>query len=138
MIFILPLVLLVGCAGLQQYIESGTTGEILLEEAVDTAGYTLGLMAAEKPEFRAQVEHYYQEIATQGLTVAVVNAGLQQLMDQGIAYQVLAYKMARIVRLAGGQIDAEGNITELGNINTGMLEIGKQGYLTALQNAGAV
>ena len=25
------------------------------------------------------------------------------LMDQGIAYQVLAYKMARIARLAGGQ-----------------------------------
>ena len=44
---------LVGCSGLQQYIESGTTGEILLEEAIDTAGYTLGLMAAEKPEFRA-------------------------------------------------------------------------------------
>lgn len=52
--------------------------------------------------------------------------------------QVLAYKMARIVRLAGGQIDAEGNITELGKITTGMLEIGKQGYLTALQNSGAV
>jgi len=138
MIFILPLVLLVGCAGLQQFIESDTTGSILLEEAVDTAGYTLGLMAAEKPEFRAQVEHYYQEIATQVLTVAVVNAGLQQLMDQGIAYQVLAYKMARIVRLAGGQIDAEGNITEVGKITTGMLEIGIQGYLTALQNSGAV
>ena len=60
------------------------------------------------------------------------------LIGQGIAYQVLAYKMARIVRLAGGQIDAEGNITELGKITTGMLEIGKQGYLTALQNSGAV
>jgi hypothetical protein len=100
--------------------------------------HPLGLMAAEKPELREQVEHYYHEIAQQGLTVAVVNAGLQQLMDQGIAYQVLAYKMVRIVRLAGGQIDAEGNITELGKITTGMLEIGKQGYLTALQNSGAV
>ena len=60
------------------------------------------------------------------------------LMDQGIAYQVLAYKMARIARLAGGYIDAEGNITELGKITTGMLEISKQGYLTALQNSGAV
>jgi len=49
-----------------------------------------------------------------------------------------AYKMARIVRLAGGQIDAEGNITELGKITAGMLEIGKNGYLMALQNAGAV
>jgi hypothetical protein len=59
-------------------------------------------------------------------------------VDQGIAYQVLAYKMTRIVRLAGGQIDADGNITELGKITTSMLEIGKQGYLMALQNAGAV
>ncbi len=134
----LCLVFLTGWAGLQQYIKTDATGQVLLEEAIDTAGYTLGLMAAEKPELREQVEHYYQEIAQQGLTVVVVNAGLQQLMDQGIAYQVLVYKMVRIVRLAGGQIDPEGNITELGKITTGMLEIGKQGYLTALQNSGAV
>lgn len=68
----------------------------------------------------------------------IVSVRLQQLMDQWIAYQVLAYKVARIVRLAGGQIDAEGNITEMGKITTGMLEIDKQGYLTALQNSGAV
>ena len=53
---------------------------------------------------------------------------LQQLGRQDIAYRVLAYKFSRIIRLAGGQIDTDGNITDMGMITMEMIEIGKNGY----------
>ena len=53
---------------------------------------------------------------------------LQQLGRQDTAYRVLAYKFSRIIRLGGGQIDAEGNMIDMGKITMEMIEIGKNGY----------
>jgi hypothetical protein len=137
-IICLFLAIFVGCAQLDEYVKSDTTAKILTEEAIDTAGYTLGLMAAEKPEFRKMVESYYKDIAIQGLSTALINAGLQQLAREDIAYRVLSYKFARIIRLAGGQTDTDGNITDFGRITMDMLETGKNGYRMALRNTGVV
>jgi len=40
--------------------------------------------------------------------------------------------------LTGGQIDADGNITDVGIITMEMIEIGKNGYLIALQNSKVI
>ena len=41
---------------------------------------------------------------------------LHQLGGQDIAYRVLAYKFSRIIRPDGGQIDADGNMIDMGKI----------------------
>lgn len=128
---------LVGCAGLQQALQSEGTERILIEEAVDTAGYTLGLIASEKPEFRQKIETYYEQLKTLGLSTTVANAALGELKDSGMAYQVLAYKLTRIVKLAGGIVDEQNQIEDFGQISIELIELGKLGYLAALQNAGA-
>jgi len=120
----------VGCAGgLAEWWQSGGVQRTILEEAADTAGYTLGLLAAKDDNLRARVEAYYAQVQAGGVTMAIINEGLGALLSEGVAYQILARKLLRIVQLAGGSISPDGNITDLGAITTDLLIVGKDGYL---------
>ena len=115
-------------------IEPGSTQEFIVEQAMDTFGYTLGLFAVKDPVFRARVEYYYNEVSKNGLTVTILNEILKQFKNQDIGYQLLAYKMVSLIKVMGGKLDTDGNILSFGKITKHYIEIGKLAYLEAVNN----
>lgn len=137
---LIMLAFLVGCAGMYGEggildIDSNTTQSLIIEQSIDTFGYTLGLFAVKDPDFRGEVEYYYNQVKTSGFTLTVVNEIMYKFKNKDIAYQVLMYKMTSLIRILGGKIDSNGAIESFGEITDHYLEIGKNAYMIAVQNA---
>ena len=128
-LLIMVLFFISGCAGLQL----NDTQDLIVEQTIDTFGYTLGLFAVKDDIFKEQVEMYYTRVKSEGITTAVANEILFKFKDTDIAYQVLAYKMVSLIKLMGGQIAPDGTIEDFGRLTDKYLEIGKLAYLTAIQ-----
>lgn len=131
------LVALMGCAMIPSggiHIDPETAQGIIIEQSVDTFGYTLGLFAAKDPAFKSEVEYYYKEVKLNGFTTAVVNEIMVKFRNQDIAYQVLVYKLTSLIRLMGGTLDQSGAIVSFGEISEQYLEVGKNAYLAAIRN----
>lgn len=114
------------------------TTDIIIEETIDAFGYTLGLMAAKDPELKADIKKYYTLVETGEFTLAALNILLKEYSQENVAYQVLIYKMNSLVKRLGGEVLPDGTITSLGRITKEHLEIGKNSYLLALNNAEVI
>lgn len=137
LVLVFSLFMFSGCASMEGglNIDPSTTQGLIVEQAVDTFGYTLGLFAAKDPTFKSEVEKYYNLVKANGLTVAITNEILQKFRDKDIAYQILAYKMTSLIRVMGGRILPDGQIESFGTITDHYIEIGKNAYLIAIQNS---
>lgn len=140
-IVLLSLVVLVfGCATTEDGNVSidldNDTAKILIEESIDTFGYSLGLMAAKDPQLKAEIETYYATIQAGEFTLTALNVLLQKYSSENVAYQVLIYKVSGLVKRVGGTVLDDGTITSLGDITQKHLDIGKNAYLLALKTSG--
>ena len=102
---------------------------------MDAIGYTLGLLAAEDPALKADIEAYYNQIKAGNLTLVVLNELLQQYSQKNLAYKLLVYKVSGLVQRMGGEVLPDGTIESLGEITSKHLEIGKNAYLLAISTS---
>lgn len=117
--------------GLQLNVDN----EFLIEQTVDTLGYSVGLLAYKDPELRKDVEYNYKMVKDNGLTMAMLNALMDKYASKDIAYQLLVYKLAGLIEHMGGQVLPDGTIESLGDITDKHLEVGKNAYLLAIKNS---
>jgi len=136
---VLCLFLFLGCSSVMESISLDSNLDPYISESVDAFGYTLGLLAAKDPVLEERIENYYNQLMTQGLTLAVANEALVFLNDSNdTAYKVLAYKMSRLIKLFGAKFDSQGRIVDFGKLSQEYLVIGKDAYLLGLNSGGAV
>ena len=115
-------------------LTSGSVTDVIVSETIDAFGYTLGMLAAKDPVLKAEIENYYKQLTTQGLTITLLNQALVYLGAENVGYKILAYKLTRLIKVIGGQFDNDGMITDLGQLTQEHLEIGKQAYLMGLMS----
>lgn len=135
LMFISLVNLMFGCSGVQIDGEVNDTEAFIIEETVDAFGYGLGLVAYKDPELRKDVETYYHLISEQGITMAGLNALFSKYADQDPAYELMIYKLTRLIKRMGGTVLPDGTIETLGAITKEHLEIGKNSYLLAIKTA---